>query len=439
MLTNHGPPMPYEQVAQCLKYIHDWREHLVHAWMGRVRGTPDIRAIGNAVDELISLALLVEKARRTSPDCVPPLRDVIASSVAENVQSLWTAVAQSASSPLLAAVFQMAGTEKQVPVPDNVLSSPWPERIGEALSLMSPTEVPYAFFGDLHQLCLARPLEASFFHFGTLETQRRRRDWGAHYTPTSVVEYLVRRTLGPHIDGGPAANGSTLRILDPSCGCGAFLVAATQVLLRSGAVANLSAGERLEVIGRAVFGTDIDEKAVWWTRRLLLLAIWASCVHDGLDVHDTATTALSTLDQNIIFADFLRFAGGPAGSEERRLPGSFDVIIGGPPFIRLQDLHRTQPERVEEYKRQFASARCGSFDLYMLFIEKSLRLLCEGGRLGFSVSNSFLRSSSGRGLRELIAESATVEEIDHFGLLVPCHQWHSTRIGQSDPRRLPYR
>jgi len=286
---------------------------------------------------------------------------------------------------------------------------------------------------------LARPLEAAFFHFGTLETQRRRRDWGVHYTPAPVVEYLVRRTLGPHIDGGPAANGSTPRILDPSCGCGAFLVAATQVLLRSGAVANLSAGERLEVIGRAVFGTDIDEKAVWWTRRLLLLAIWASCVHDGLDVHDTATTALSTLDQNIIFADFLRFAGGPAGSEERRLPGSFDVIIGGPPFIRLQDLHRTQPERVEEYKRQFASARCGSFDLYMLFIEKSLRLLCEGGRLGFSVSNSFLRSSSGRGLRELIAESATVEEIDHFGLLVPCHQWHSTRIGQSDPRRLPYR
>jgi type I restriction-modification system DNA methylase subunit len=137
-------------------------------------------------------------------------------------------------------------------------------------------------------------------------------------------------------------------------------------------------------------------------------------VYDGLDVHDTATTTLPTLDRNIVFADFLRFAGSPANSEERRLPESFDVIMGGPPFVRLQDLHRTQPDRVEEYKRQFVSAGCGSFDLYMLFIEKSLCLLCEGGRLGLSVSNSFLRSSSGRGLRELISESATVEEIVEF-------------------------
>lgn len=404
----------YDGVAQCLKYIQSWREHLAHAWVGQVRGTPDARVIGHAVDDLLSLALLVEKARRTSPGSAPPLREAMGCSGARNVHDLWTAVGQSVSSPILAAVFEATGSDKQVSIPDNVLSSPWVERIGEALNLMSPTEVPYAFLGDFHQLCLARPLEASFFHFGTLETQRRRRDWGAHYTPAPVVEYLVRRTLGPQIDGGPAANGSTPRILDPSCGCGAFLVAATQMLLRSSAVTNLSARERLEVIGRAVFGMDIDEKAVWWTRRLLLLAVWASCVYDGLDVHDTATTTLPTLDRNIVFADFLRFAGSPANSEERRLPESFDVIMGGPPFVRLQDLHRTQPDRVEEYKRQFVSAGCGSFDLYMLFIEKSLCLLCEGGRLGLSVSNSFLRSSSGRGLRELISESATVEEIVEF-------------------------
>jgi predicted dehydrogenase len=137
------------------------------------------------VDDLISLALLVEKARRTSPGSVPPLRDVIASSEAGNVQDLWTAVGQSASSPLLAAVFRTTGADKQVPVPDNVLDSPWPERIGEALNLMSPMEVPYAFFGDFHQMCLARPLEAAFFHFGTLESQRRRQALAAadHSTP----------------------------------------------------------------------------------------------------------------------------------------------------------------------------------------------------------------------------------------------------------------
>jgi len=178
MPLNHEPTVPYGQVARCLKYIQSWREHLAHAWVGYASGAPDTRAIGNAVDELISVALLEEKVRRTSPGSVSPLRGVIASSTARSVQDLWTAVGQSASSPILAAVFQTGDADKQVPVPDNVLNSPWVERIGEALNLMSPTEVPSAFFGDFHQLCLARPLEASFFHFGTLETQHRRHDWG---------------------------------------------------------------------------------------------------------------------------------------------------------------------------------------------------------------------------------------------------------------------
>jgi len=295
-----------------------------------------------------------------------------------------------------------------------VLNSPWVERIGEALNLMSPTQVPLAFFGDFHQLCLARPLEASFFHVGTLETRHRRHDWGAHYTPAPIVEYLVRRTLGPQADGGVLANGFPPRILDPSCGCGAFLIAATQMLLRQVTVTNLSARERLEFIGGTIFGRDIDERAVWWTRRLLLLTVWTSCVQNGLDAHAVPAGETSALDQNIVCADFLRFAGSPADPEEHRLSESFDAIIGGPPFVRLHDLHRTQPGRVEEYRRHFATAQCGSFDLYMLFIEKSLALLRESGRLGFSVSNSFLRSKSGRRLRALIAESATVEEIVEF-------------------------
>jgi len=414
MLLNHEPTVPYEQVARCLKYIQSWREHLAHMWVGHVSGTPDMRAIGNAVDELISVALLVEKARRTSPGSVSPLRGVIASSTARSVQDLWTAVGQSASSPILAAVFQTGDADKQVPVPDNVLNSPWVERIGEALNLMSPTGVPCSFFGDFHQLCLAWPLEASFFHFGVLRSQCRRHDWGAHYTPIPIVQYLVRRTLSPLLAAGAPVSDLPPRILDPSCGCGAFLIAATQMLLRWGTVINLSARERLEFIAGAVFGTDIDERAVWWTRRLLLLAVWASCVEDGLDVCDVTGTKLPTLDRSIVCMDFLRFAGNPADPEEHRLPESFDAIIGGPPFVRLQDLHRTQPDRIEEYKRQFVTATCGLFDLYMLFIEKSLGLLCESGRLGFSVSNSFLRSRSGGGLRKLIAESATVEEIVEF-------------------------
>jgi len=57
MPPNHEPTVPYEQVARCLKYIQSWREHLAHAWVDYAAGAPDMRAIGNAVDKLISLAL----------------------------------------------------------------------------------------------------------------------------------------------------------------------------------------------------------------------------------------------------------------------------------------------------------------------------------------------------------------------------------------------
>jgi hypothetical protein len=413
MPIDHEPPVPYEHVTRCLKYIQRWREHLVHEWVGHVSGAPEVRAIGNGVDDLISLTLLVEKARRTSPESVPALRKVIASSAARSIQDLWTAVGRSASSPILEAVFQTGNDGKQISVPDDALNTPWPERIGEALNLMSPKGVPISFFGDFHQLCLARPLETSFFHFGTLETQRRRHDWGAHYTPTPVVRYLVDRTLSPLLETGAPVTDPP-RILDPSCGCGTFPIAAAQMLHRKGTLTNTSARERPEFIAGAIFGADIDERAVTWTRRLLLLTVWASCVRDGLDLRAVAEEKFPTLDRNIVCTDFLRLAGSPADPREHQLPESFDAIIGGPPFVRLQDLHRTQPDRLEEYKRQFTTATSGSFDLYMLFIEKSLNLLREGGRLGFSVSNSFLRSKSGRRLRDLLAESATVEEIIEF-------------------------
>ncbi len=366
------------------------------------------------MDDLISLALLIEKARQISPGSVAPLRDVITSLKTPSVHALWAAVGQSASSPLLAAVFDGAGSGTPGPVPDKALNSPWVERISEALNLMSPAGIPFAFFGDFHQLCLARPLEASFFHFGTLKAERRRHDWGSHYTPTPIVEHLVHRTLSPRMDGGDAGANFPPRILDPSCGCGAFLIAATEFLLRSRAANGSSAEQRIQLVARAVFGTDIDQKAVSWTRRLLLLTVWASCVEDGLDSRCVALASLTMMRQNIVPVDFLRSDGSWKGRDEHPVPESFDVIIGGPPFVRLHDLHKTQPDRIEEYKRQFVSARHGAFDLYTLFIEKSLRLLREGGHLGFSVSNSFLRSSSGKSLRELIAQTATVEEIVEF-------------------------
>ena len=95
-------------------------------------------------------------------------------------------------------------------------------------------------------------------------------------------------------------------------------------------------------------------------------------------------------------------------------PILYDVILGGPPFVRLEQLHSTQRDQLPLYRRRYLSARQGQYDLYMLFIEQALDLLNEGGHVAFSLSNSFLRTDSGRIVRGYIAANACVEEIVEF-------------------------
>ena len=87
--------------------------------------------------------------------------------------------------------------------------------------------------------------------------------------------------------------------------------------------------------------------------------------------------------------------------------GGFDIIVGNPPYIRIQ----SWPEEDRDYYRANYRSAHGSFDIYVLFIEKSLDLLKAGGRLGFITSGKFLRADYGRRLIEFIQQHATVEEI----------------------------
>jgi len=68
--------------------------------------------------------------------------------------------------------------------------------------------------------------------------------------------------------------------------------------------------------------------------------------------------------------------------EERTLKNKgFHVIIGGPPFVRVQEFYKSYPAKVDNYKSNFRTAKNGQFDLYMLFIEKAIELLADQGYL----------------------------------------------------------
>lgn len=93
-------------------------------------------------------------------------------------------------------------------------------------------------------------------------------------------------------------------------------------------------------------------------------------------------------------------------------PGNgFDVIVGNPPYLKIQSLDR----ELAGFCRHRYQAAHGSFDIYLIFIERSFGLLGSAGRLGFIVPNKFMKLDSASRLRRLLSEGRVVEEVVDFG------------------------
>ena len=94
--------------------------------------------------------------------------------------------------------------------------------------------------------------------------------------------------------------------------------------------------------------------------------------------------------------------------------GGFDVVIGNPPYIRIQTMQETAPQTLEYYKRRYAAAAKGNYDIYVLFVERGLQLLNPEGRLGFILPHKFFNAQYGRPLREHLSRHRCLAHIVHF-------------------------
>jgi hypothetical protein len=99
--------------------------------------------------------------------------------------------------------------------------------------------------------------------------------------------------------------------------------------------------------------------------------------------------------------------------------GGFDVIVGNPPYIRIQSMATYSAEEVAYYQHKnspYLTAKHDNFDKYALFIERSIFLLSAQGRLGLITPHKFMTIQAGKGLRQLIAGPHLLEEVVHFGV-----------------------
>ena len=305
----------------------------------------------------------------------------------------------------------------------------------------------YAAKGDakesLSLYTLGRIFEQSIteleFRVGELEGRdtvaklsKRKRD-GVYYTPERVVNYLVEETLGPWFATAKQACGDNpktyleklrgIRIIDPACGSGAFLISAFRRLLdERKIVAREILGDNsvldeavliADILQNNIYGVDINPSSV----EIAKLALW---LHSA-----RANAPLSTLDHTIrcgnslVRPDCWGIITRNAKNEARVNPFDwgderYDIVLGNPPYVKLQNLMKVDPDVVAYLQAQravgtYESAQTGNFDLYLPFIELGLRLLNEGGRMAYIAPSLWAVNEYGRGLRGVLHRTRQLE------------------------------
>lgn len=176
-----------------------------------------------------------------------------------------------------------------------------------------------------------------------------------------------------------------LQVVEPACGAGAFLGPIIDRLIASCE----GFGRDLLEARHAIRAFDLLPEAVAASRRL----IEDRLVGSGADPADARRLAESWTRQ----ADFLLADLGDLEADH----------VGNPPYIRLENL---PPGRNAAY-REACPAMRGRSDIFVGFIERSLRLLRPGGALGFIVADRWMRNQYGAALRKLVEDEFAVEAV----------------------------
>ncbi len=330
---------------------------------------------------------------------------------------------------------------------------------------------PYIFsviesnvLGDIYELFLTKKIIITTKNRVELEQKPEiYHDKGIVTTPKFVIDYLTHQTLKKLCERKSPDDLTDVRIADIACGSGSFLLQAYQHLLDNalnlylkepekhgakvkqglGGFWYLTLSEKRKILLNNIFGVDLDENAVEVTKFSLLIKLLEgetneSIRHLFLKEH---LRALPNLKKNIKRGNSLvdrkiykfRKASELTNGElnllkpfdwKKEFPeifkkDGFDVIVGNPPYTRIQTIKKISAAELDYYKSEHSHYLCGSrdnFDKYMLFVERAVELLRDGGRLGYIIPHKFTKIKAGEGLRELISKNSYLEEIIDFGI-----------------------
>ncbi|MEZ5413898.1 MAG: TaqI-like C-terminal specificity domain-containing protein [Opitutaceae bacterium] len=324
--------------------------------------------------------------------------------------------------------------------------------------------VPADILGHVYEQFLGKVINLTAGHQAKIEEKPEvRKAGGVYYTPTYIVDYIVKQTVGPLVEGKTPKQVEKLTVLDPACGSGSFLLGAFEYLLdwhlkyylahepekwakrknppiyetapnakglgKGDGNWQLTTAERKRILVNNLYGVDIDGQAVEVTKLSLLLKVLEGEARELQGKTQDFYRVLPDLGNNIkcgnslIGSDFYQQPDLPEFDDEARIKlnvfdwdhefktimagGGFDAVIGNPPYVRPHHLESSDKDYFWSHYPTFTHKA----DLYCCFIEKAGQLLRSGGLLAFIVSHGWLRLNSFQELRRFFLKSFQIEEL----------------------------
>lgn len=260
---------------------------------------------------------------------------------------------------------------------------------------------------------------------GYLPSEERKR-LGEFYTPKEVIEYILDA-----VGYRPENEIRGKLILDPSCGSGSFLVEALQRLIESYRIVGLSmknpedAEQIINECINSIYGLDIHPFASFITEMNMLFQFVdlfdvvrqkdKSYQLPRIRIH--ATDSLMPSKKPIELVDFFENSRRKVLVEETKgadkvKATKYDFVVGNPPYVRKE---RILPDYKDKLEKSFPDVSQGDADLYVYFIASGIKWLNQNGKLGYIVSNKFVKTRYGKKLRKYIPYLCAVEQFLDFG------------------------